>query len=105
MIGATEVVRSQPDEHVAFRNTSTQVLIPVIMSKPPYDPVKDFAGVYIMCFVAHLHRGARVRAGAHAHGVHRLRQGQPNQAVLWHGRHRHHDQFVRRTVQASDRRA
>jgi len=50
VIGATEVVRSQPDGHtLLFGNTSTQVLIPVIMPKPPYDPVKDFAGVYIMC--------------------------------------------------------
>ena len=32
-----------------FGNTSTQVLIPAIMPKPPYDAVKDFAGVYIMC--------------------------------------------------------
>jgi tripartite-type tricarboxylate transporter receptor subunit TctC len=50
VIGATEVARSQPDGYTfVFGNTSTQVLIPAIMSKPPYDAVKDFAGVYIMC--------------------------------------------------------
>src|SRR3954469_10580966 len=48
VIGATEVARSQPDGYTfVFGNTSTQVLIPAIMPKPPYDAVKDFAGVYI----------------------------------------------------------
>ena len=50
VLGATEVARSQPDGHTfVFGNTSTQVLIPAIMPKPPYDAIKDFAGVYIMC--------------------------------------------------------
>ena len=50
VIGAAEVARSQPDGHTfVFGNTSTQVLIPAIMQKPPYDAVKDFAGVYIVC--------------------------------------------------------
>src|SRR6516162_5449492 len=30
-------------------NTSTQVLIPAIMHNPPYDPLKDFVGIYILC--------------------------------------------------------
>jgi len=48
--GATEVVRAQPDGHTfLFGNTSTQVLIPAIMNHPPYDPLKDFAGIYILC--------------------------------------------------------
>src|SRR5438128_9796487 len=48
--GAAEVARAQPDGHTfLFGNTSTQVLIPVIMSRPPYDPLKDFVGVYILC--------------------------------------------------------
>ena len=50
VIGATEVARSAPDGHTfAFGNTSTQVLIPAIIERPPYDAVKDFAGVYIVC--------------------------------------------------------
>ena len=50
LIGATEVVRSTPDGHTfLFGNTSTQVLIPAIASRPPYDPVKDFQAVYLMC--------------------------------------------------------
>ena len=50
IIGATEVARAQPDGHTfLFGNTSTQVLIPVIAAKPPYDPLKDFVGVYILC--------------------------------------------------------
>src|ERR1700716_1084759 len=37
VIGATEGARSQPDGHTfVFGNTSTQVLIPAIMPKPPY---------------------------------------------------------------------
>lgn len=59
VIGATEVARSTPNgETLLFGNTSTQVLIPAIAEKPPYDPVKDFQAVYIMavaptCIVVH----------------------------------------------------
>jgi tripartite-type tricarboxylate transporter receptor subunit TctC len=50
VIGASEVARSAPDGHtLVFGNTSTQVLIPTIMSKPPYDAIKDFSGIYIVC--------------------------------------------------------
>src|SRR5712675_365822 len=50
LTGAAEVARAQPDGHTfLFGNTSTQVLIPAIMNHPPYDPLKDFVGVYIMC--------------------------------------------------------
>ncbi len=50
VIGASEVARSQPDGHtLVFGNTSTQVLIPAIMDKPPYDALKDFAAIYIVC--------------------------------------------------------
>ena len=48
--GAAEVARAQPDGHTfLFGNTSTQVLIPKIMNNPPYDPLRDFVGVYIVC--------------------------------------------------------
>jgi len=48
--GAAEVARAQPDGHTfLFGNTSTQVLIPKIISNPPYGPVRDFVGVYIVC--------------------------------------------------------
>ena len=48
--GAAEVARAQPDGHTfLFGNTSTQVLIPAIMTNPPYDPLKDFAGIYTLC--------------------------------------------------------
>jgi tripartite-type tricarboxylate transporter receptor subunit TctC len=48
--GAAEVARAQPDGHTfLFGNTSTQVLIPAIMSNPPYQPLEDFIGVYIVC--------------------------------------------------------
>ena len=49
-IGTAEVARSQPDGHTfAFGNTSTQALIPALLDKPPYDPVKDFQAVYMVC--------------------------------------------------------
>jgi tripartite-type tricarboxylate transporter receptor subunit TctC len=49
VIGATEVARSTPNgETLLFGNSSTQVIIPAIADKPPYDPVKDFQAVYIM---------------------------------------------------------
>src|SRR6266487_1703224 len=48
--GAAEVARAQPDGHTfLFGNTSTQVLIPAIVPNPPYDPLKDFVGIYILC--------------------------------------------------------
>jgi tripartite-type tricarboxylate transporter receptor subunit TctC len=48
--GTSEVARSQPDGYtLLFGNTSTQVLLPVLMPKPPYDPLKDFAAISIVC--------------------------------------------------------
>lgn len=48
--GAGEVARSPGDGYTfLFGNTSTQVLVPAIMARPPYDPLKDFAGVYVLC--------------------------------------------------------
>src|SRR5262245_33484686 len=48
--GTTEVARAQPDGYtLLFGNTSTQVLLPVLMPKATYDPVKDFASIYILC--------------------------------------------------------
>jgi tripartite-type tricarboxylate transporter receptor subunit TctC len=50
VIGATEIARSTPDGHaLLFGNTSTQVLIPALANKPPYDPVKDFQALYLVC--------------------------------------------------------
>ena len=105
VIGATEVARSTPNgETLLFGNSSTQVIIPAIADKPPYDPVKDFQAVYMMaisptCIV--VHESVPVQ---HAQGVHRLRPRQPDQAVLRLGRRRHHDQSLRRAVQGADRR-
>jgi tripartite-type tricarboxylate transporter receptor subunit TctC len=59
VIGATEVARSTPNgETLLFGNSSTQVIIPAIADKPPYDPVKDFQAVYMLaisptCIVVH----------------------------------------------------
>jgi tripartite-type tricarboxylate transporter receptor subunit TctC len=48
--GTSEVARAQADgDTLLFGNTSTQVLLPVLMPRPPYDPVKDFAAISILC--------------------------------------------------------
>src|SRR5205823_7775600 len=48
--GAAEVARAQPDGHTfLFGNTSTQVLLPAIIPNPPYHPLNDFAGIYVLC--------------------------------------------------------
>ena len=48
-IGATEVARATPDGYtLLLGNTSTQVLNPAIMARPPYDPAKDFVAVSIV---------------------------------------------------------
>src|SRR4029450_12748915 len=48
--GTSEVARAQSDGYtLLFGNTSTQVLLPVLMPKPPYDPIKDFTAIYILC--------------------------------------------------------
>jgi tripartite-type tricarboxylate transporter receptor subunit TctC len=49
VIGATEVARAAPDGYtLLLGNTSTQVLNPAIMAKPPYDPAKQFSAVSII---------------------------------------------------------
>jgi tripartite-type tricarboxylate transporter receptor subunit TctC len=49
-LGAAEVARARPDGYTfLFGNTSTQVLLPVLMSHPPYDPLRDFTSIYILC--------------------------------------------------------
>jgi len=49
MIGAQEVARAAPDGYtLLLGNTSTQVLIPVSMAKPPYNTLKDFAPISII---------------------------------------------------------
>jgi tripartite-type tricarboxylate transporter receptor subunit TctC len=49
-LGTSEVARARGDGYtLLFGNTSTQVLLPVLMSPPLYDPLRDFAAVYILC--------------------------------------------------------
>jgi tripartite-type tricarboxylate transporter receptor subunit TctC len=48
--GTTEVARAPADGYTfLFGNTSTQVLVPAAMARPPYDPLRDFVGIYILC--------------------------------------------------------
>src|SRR5262249_36986231 len=49
-LGTSEAARARPDGYtLLFGNTSTQVLLPVLMSRPTYDPIKDFTSLYILC--------------------------------------------------------
>jgi tripartite-type tricarboxylate transporter receptor subunit TctC len=48
-IGAAEVARAQPDGYtLLFGNTSTQVLNPAVMARPPYDAATAFVAVSIL---------------------------------------------------------
>jgi tripartite-type tricarboxylate transporter receptor subunit TctC len=48
--GTAEAARAPADGHTfLFANTSTQVLVPTLMKNPPYDPLKDLVGIYILC--------------------------------------------------------
>lgn len=50
LIGANEVLRSPADGYtLLFGNSSTQVLIPIVSEKAPYDGLKDFQSIYLMC--------------------------------------------------------
>src|SRR5688572_22733755 len=52
VIGAAEVARAKPDGYtLLLSNTTTQVINPVAMTSPSYDPVKDFAPVAIITIV------------------------------------------------------
>jgi tripartite-type tricarboxylate transporter receptor subunit TctC len=49
-LGTTEAARAPADGYtLLLSNTSTQVLIPALMKTPAYDPLRDFAGIYILC--------------------------------------------------------
>ena len=53
VVGAGEVSRARADGYtILMGNTSTQVLNPAAMRKPPYDPVKDFATIDIIALSA-----------------------------------------------------
>jgi tripartite-type tricarboxylate transporter receptor subunit TctC len=53
VVGAGEVARARADGYtILMGNTSTQVLNPAAMRKPPYDPVKDFATIDIIALSA-----------------------------------------------------
>ena len=52
-IAVVDVMRSPPDGHsVLLGSTSTMVLNTMTMSRLPYDPVKDFEPIYILCVSA-----------------------------------------------------
>jgi tripartite-type tricarboxylate transporter receptor subunit TctC len=49
-IGVAEVARAQPDGYtLVLGSTSTMVLNTMTMSRPPYDPSKDFLPIAILC--------------------------------------------------------
>lgn len=53
VVGAGEVARARPDGYTLLMgNTSTQVLNPAAMRKPPYDPVREFDTIDIIALSA-----------------------------------------------------
>ncbi len=53
VIGASHVAHAAPDGYtILLGNTSTQVLNPAIMAKPPYDAAKDFVTIDIIAISA-----------------------------------------------------
>jgi len=53
IIGAGEVARSQPDGYTLLvGNTSTQIINPSVMRRPPYNPAKDFVTIDIIAISA-----------------------------------------------------
>lgn len=52
-IGAGEVARARPDGYtLLIGNSSTQIINPAVMRRPPYDPGKDFVTVDILAISA-----------------------------------------------------
>jgi tripartite-type tricarboxylate transporter receptor subunit TctC len=52
-IGAGEAARAKPDGYtILLGNTSTQILNPAVMRRPPYDPVKDFITIDLIAHSA-----------------------------------------------------
>lgn len=53
VIGAGEVARARSDGYtILIGNTSTQVLNPAVMRRPPYDPVKEFVTIDMIALSA-----------------------------------------------------
>jgi len=48
LAGAATVARSQPDGYSFVVVTASHVISPAIMSRPPFDPIKDFAPVTML---------------------------------------------------------
>lgn len=52
-IGAGEVARARPDGYTLLvGNTSTQIINPAVMKRPPYDPGKDFVTIDMLAISA-----------------------------------------------------
>jgi len=48
LLGASDVAQSAPDGYsVLIGSTNTQVLVPATASRPPYDPIRNFAAVSV----------------------------------------------------------
>jgi tripartite-type tricarboxylate transporter receptor subunit TctC len=53
VVGAGEAARARPDGYTMLMgNTSTQIINPAAMRRPPYDPVKEFATIDIIALSA-----------------------------------------------------
>lgn len=53
IIGAGEVARAEPDGYtLLIGNTSTQIINPAVMRRPPYNPMKDFVTIDMIAISA-----------------------------------------------------
>ena len=88
-IGMAQAMKAAPDGYTVLSVAPSFVINPTLNPKTPFDPVKDFAPVTLMCatptvIVAH----ASLRR-AHRQGADRAAQGQSGQIQLLLRRHRH----------------
>ena len=80
---------------------ASQVLNPLGMSSPLYDPIKDFEPIAVLAF-SELTLAVHPSLPVHTlKELDRLRQGESGQADLRLRRYRHHDPSRRRTVQVA----
>ncbi len=99
-LGIGAAARAAPDGYTLLAAGGNFVINPSLYAKVPYDPVKDFSAISLMCSSPHflaVHPSVPARTVARAG---RARQGEPRQLELRLGRPRHARASGRRVAQA-----
>ena len=103
-LGAAAVARAQPDGYtILLGGGGALVVNPVASSRPPYDPIKDFAPISLVvvhAFALAVHPSLPVRT---ARELADYARSQSRQAVLRLGRGGLGEPSHRRAVQVADR--